>query len=160
MKAKSVLLFLALLLGSFSIKAATIQQTIQFSNTTPERLYQIFMSSQEYSAFTGETAVIDPREGGETSTFGGLGVGKILKLVPNSLIVQSWRAIRLFKEGELDATLILTFRKNEDGAEIEMVQANIPDAHRATVNTNWNLYYWQPLAKYIIGNPTAPASGK
>jgi activator of HSP90 ATPase len=132
--------------------AATIEQSIKFVNTTPERLYQIYMSSTEHSAFTGAPAVIDPRVGGTMTIFGGHGFGKFFELVPGRLIVQSWRG-RHFSDNDLDTTLILTFRKIDGGAEIDMTQTNVPDEMERSISSSWKENYWAPLKDYVLANP-------
>jgi hypothetical protein len=151
----NIALGIAIIASGFSIQAATIEQTVQFDGTTPERLYEIYLNSEEHSAFTQHPAKIDARESGEFDAFkdfpitGRYGVtGKIFQLVPGRLVVQSWRGIH-DNLNDLDSTLVLTFRKNEAGAEIELVQSNVPDEFRALVNTSWNIRYWTPLREYL-----------
>ena len=61
----------------------------------------------------------------------------------------------------LESALVLTFKKTFAGAEIQLVQVNVPDfgatdpatsevtTETATVNTNWYYRYWQPMTKYF-----------
>jgi hypothetical protein len=62
---------------------------------------------------------------------------------------------------DLDSTVVLTFRKNLAGAEIQLVQANVPDykvsvpetgeigSLSSIVNTHWSLLYWEPMRRYF-----------
>ncbi len=62
---------------------------------------------------------------------------------------------------DLDSTVVLTFRKNLAGAEIQLVQVNVPDykvsvpqtgeigSLSSIVNTHWNVLYWEPMKKYF-----------
>jgi hypothetical protein len=161
MKNKIVLVALMTFVNLSAAFGGTVIQTTQFDRVTPQRLYQAYLSSAEHSAFTGYPANIDPRVGGVIDAFqnvpvqGAYGVrGIILQLDPGThssdvyLIVQSWRGFH-DNPADLDSTLTLTFRKNESGAEIELVQVNVPDAIQALVNTSWNLRYWNPLRTYL-----------
>jgi activator of HSP90 ATPase len=58
---------------------------------SPHRIYDVLLSSQQFAAFTGLPAEIDPKPGGAFSMFGGLIVGRNVELVPNQRIVQAWR---------------------------------------------------------------------
>ena len=91
---------------------------------------------------------------------------KILKFVPGNLLVSGWKnvawnlAVDPDHITNLEFTLILTFKKNIAGAEIQIAHANLPDyeVHIAEtgeveplstiVNTHWALQYWEPMKKY------------
>jgi len=61
----------------------------------------------------------------------------------------------------LESTLILTFKNNFAGAEIQMVHVNVPDYEvyipetgeaeplTTIVNTHWGLQYWEPMKRYF-----------
>jgi hypothetical protein len=63
-----------------------------FQNTTPAKLYEFFMNSAKHTAATGMPAKISPKVGGNWSAFGGMILGKNLVLIPNRMIVQTWRS--------------------------------------------------------------------
>jgi predicted enzyme related to lactoylglutathione lyase len=112
------MVYVGVMLGAMrftaSAHAATIEQLVQFDGVTPKRLYELYLSSKEHSAFTNfgkgpndsdyYPAEIDSREGGEFEAFigfpqkGNIGIqGKILQLdaaahaANTYVIVQSWR---------------------------------------------------------------------
>ncbi len=167
---KSILSLITVLVLAASVSsadAATLHQTAEFDNVSPKRLYQIYMSSREHSAFTGFPAEVQkPQNGGKFVAFDGAAPGGAAGITghilfvdegthdPNTFVViQTWRG---FHDGptDVDSTLTLTFRKpapgmNDSGAEIELVQANVPDATLRVVDTSWNVRYWQPLRAYI-----------
>ena len=82
------------------------------------------------------------------SIFGGALSGTILQLVPNRLIVQSWRSTE-FARGDLDSTLILSFWPERPGARIELTHANVADSDFAGVSEGWGRYYWTPWRNYL-----------
>src|SRR5258707_12370884 len=79
-------------------KRTSLHQEVDFK-ATPQRIYQALLSSNDFAAFTGAPAEIDPKPGGAFSLFGGRVVGRNVELVPNQRIVQAWRVIADFPEG-------------------------------------------------------------
>lgn len=164
-----------------------IAQTAQFTGVSPEALYYAYLSSSEHSAMTadqrpaiffrpGEGVVAHGEEGDELRAFGYLGfdgqtqfslTARIVHLVPEKLIVLTWKnqvwnyALDHSEVTDLDSTVILTFHENLAGAEIQLVQVNVPDytvhvpetgetgSLRSIVNTHWNLLYWEPMRRYF-----------
>ncbi|MGH2497844.1 MAG: SRPBCC domain-containing protein [Ktedonobacteraceae bacterium] len=164
-----------------------IAQTAHFPGVSPETLYNAYLSSREHSAMTagsrpasffrpGEGAVAHGKEGDELCAFDFTGpdgqtqfslTAKVLQLVPEKLIVLTWKNIvwnLALDPGEvtdLDSTVVLTFQKNIAGAEIQLVQVNVPDykvsvpetgeigSLSSIVNTHWSLLYWEPMRKYF-----------
>ena len=68
-----------------------IEQSVTFKST-PTELYELFMDSAKHAAATGAPARISRKVGGKWSAFGGMILGKNLALIPNRMIVQSWRS--------------------------------------------------------------------
>jgi hypothetical protein len=164
-----------------------IAQTIQFMGVSPEALYNAYLSSREHSAMTAgsrpacflrhsEGEVAYGQEGDELRAFGFTDAdgqaqfsltAKILQLVPGKVIVLTWKnmvwnfALDPSEITDLDSTVILTFRKNFAGAEIQLVQVNIPDykvsvpetgeigSLSSIVNTHWSILYWEPMKSYF-----------
>lgn len=164
-----------------------IAQTIQFTGISPETLYRAYLSSKEHSAMTAdcrpaaffrpaEGVVAHGQEGDELRAFGYPGfdgqtqfslTATILQLVPEKLIVLTWKnmvwnyALDRSQVTDLDSTVVLTFQKNLAGAEIQLVQVNVPDytvripetgetgSLHSIVNTHWNLLYWEPMRRYF-----------
>jgi hypothetical protein len=164
-----------------------IVQTVQFMGVSPETLYNAYLSSREHSAMTAgsrpaffsrpsEGEVAQGQEGDELFAFGFSGpdgqtqfslAAKILQLVPGKVIVLTWKnmvwnfALDPSEVTDLDSTVVLTFKKNIAGAEIHLVQANVPDykvsvpetgeigSLSSIVNTHWSLLYWEPMKQYF-----------
>jgi len=168
--------------------AGTIEQTVQFEGVLPETLYNAYLSSKEHAAMTadGRRAAtfyrpskgdVDHGEvGDELRAFGSSKPGekvqygltaKVLNLVPAKVIVLSrktfgWNmALDRSDVTDLESTVVLTFRRNAAGTEVQLVQVNVPDYKvklpatgevgplSAIVNTHWNLLYWDPMKKYF-----------
>jgi hypothetical protein len=86
--------------------------------------------------------------------------------VPGRQIVLSWKnlawrqAVVPADATDVPSTVTLMFSKNGAGAQIEMVQANVPDylvklpdgdqgPLSVLVNTHWNLVYWDAWRPYV-----------
>jgi uncharacterized protein YndB with AHSA1/START domain len=113
------------------------------------RLYRMYLNPALHAAFTGAPVKIAPRIGAKFQAFGAALSGKILHLVPNRLIVQSWRSTG-FAKRDLDSTLILAFHSQKNGARIELTHVNVADSDFAGVSEGWSKYYWLPWREYLL----------
>jgi activator of HSP90 ATPase len=80
--------------------------------------------------------------------------GKFLLLVPGRLIVQTWRGSN-WTTSEGDSVLILGLHRARRGSRLEMVHANVPDAHARSITKGWRTYYWNPWRAYFKKTKTA-----
>lgn len=116
---------------------------------SPARLYRMYISPKSHAAFTGAPVTIAARAGAVFRAFGGALSGKILHLVPNRLIVQTWRSTH-FAKRDLDSTLILAFFPQNEGGRIELTHVNVADGDFAGVSEGWSKYYWIPWREYLV----------
>ena len=128
---------------------AVIEQSVTFKSTPPE-LYQLFLDSAKHSAATGAPAKISRKVGGKWSAFGGMILGKNLALVPNRMIVQSWRS-SAWKSSDPDSILVVHFEKTKNGAAVHLAHVGVPGHDHKGVTQGWKKYYWQPWSKYFEG---------
>ena len=175
---------LCLLACSLPAIAGNITQVAEFPGLTPQKLYDAYLSSGDHAAMTGfpatyyrastKTEVAVGQEGDELRAFGMTGAdgklhyiiqAKLLRLVPGQEIVSTWKAStwNLPVDAAVpDCILVLTFHKTQAGAEIRLVQVNVPDfpdlsdakaaaagTETDAVNTNWYFRYWEPMRKYF-----------
>ncbi len=127
--------------------AKTIEQAVKF-NVSPQELFEIYTDSRKHSAATNSNVSISRKVGERFSAADGYIKGKNLFVVPNRLIVQSWRGLD-WKKRDLDSTLILTFSKTKSGAKIELVHVNVPDHLYNNIKKGWYDFYWNPWKAYI-----------
>ena len=128
-----------------------MSRTIQLAAslpTTPERLFEMYLDPIEHAAFTGCAVTISPQPGSAFRAFDGILTGTMLHVVPNRLIVQSWRSPH-WGSSDLDSILILTFLPEETGGRIELTQVNVVDNDFAGVCHGWEKYYWTPWRTYL-----------
>jgi activator of HSP90 ATPase len=124
-----------------------IQQRVQF-NISPARLFRLYLDAAQHTAATHAKALITKKVGGRFSAFDGIITGKILALIPNRMIVQSWRA-RHWKKSDPDSILVLTFSKTEQGGRVDLVHTNVPAHDHGGVSRGWEKYYWTPWRAYL-----------
>lgn len=117
----------------------------------PGRLYRMYLDPRQHAAFTGAPVKIAARVGAKFEAFGGALTGTILQLVPQRLIVQSWRSSE-FGKRDLDSTLLLSFWADGRGGRIELTHVNVPDGDFAGVSEGWNKYYWIPWREYLAAH--------
>jgi uncharacterized protein YndB with AHSA1/START domain len=115
---------------------------------SPARLFRMYLDPKRHAGFTGAPVKIAARVGAPFSAFHGALSGTILQLVPNRLIVQSWRSSE-FAKRDLDSTLILTFWPDQGGGRIELTHVNVADTDFAGVSEGWSKYYWTPWRAYL-----------
>ncbi len=115
---------------------------------SPSRLYAMYLDPKEHAGFTGAPVKIAARAGAPFEAFGGALTGTILQLVPNRLIVQSWRSTH-FGKRDLDSTLVLSFWPDPGGGRIELTHVNVADSDFAGVSDGWSRYYWIPWRAYL-----------
>jgi activator of HSP90 ATPase len=123
-----------------------IQQRVRF-HASPEALFETFMDSKKHSASTGGRAVISRKVGGKFTAHNGALAGRNLAIIPNRMVVQSWRATH-WKTPEV-SILVLKFSKVPGGGQVDLVHTNVPAHDHKGVSKGWPKYYWKPWKKYF-----------
>lgn len=122
-----------------------IQQKVQFKGTSTSELFDIYTNPEKHSAIHGGAETKITKEEGDTfSLMNGNLTGRNLKIVPDRMIVQSWKG-NIWKEGDLDSILILIFSDTEGGAQIELIHACTPEQFP----DRWEEIYWAQMRKYL-----------
>jgi activator of HSP90 ATPase len=119
-----------------------------FLGTSPAKLYSIFTNSAKHTAATGMPAKISAKAGGKWSAFGGMILGRNLLLVPNRMIVQTWRS-SAWRKGDPDSILVISFEKSPGGAQIALDHVGVPAYDHDGVTKGWAKYYWEPWKAYL-----------
>ena len=126
-----------------------IEQTVSFS-ATPAKLYELFMDSAKHTAATGMPAKVSRKVGGKWSAFEGMILGKNLVLIPNKMIVQTWRSSE-WKKADPDSILVVTFEKSASGeGQVHLVYVGVPEYDHEGVTKGWPKFYWEPWKEYLI----------
>jgi len=132
---------------------------------TPALLYEALTAQPLVSFYTQSPAVIELKEGGKFSLFGGSVVGKFVTLEKDKKIVQTWR---FDKEWEPDwfSTVTMIFSAPEYGVtRLELVQENIPLSDKyynrdvpEKVKNGWERFFWERI-RNIVGYQKIPVDG-
>jgi activator of HSP90 ATPase len=124
-----------------------IQQSVEF-DASRETLYEMYIDSRKHSKATGQQAKLRRKAGAAFTAFGGRLRGRNLLIVPQRMIVQTWRSA-MFKKTDPDSILILTFSKTSSGARVDLVHVNVPQHDHRGVTQGWKKYYWEPWRAYL-----------
>lgn len=124
-----------------------IEQSVTFKST-PSQLYELFMDSAKHTAATGAPAKVSRKVGGKWSAFGGMILGKNLALLPNRMIVQSWRS-SAWKASDLDSVVVVRFEKSKGGATVHLAHVGVPPYDHKGVTEGWRKYYWDTWDDYF-----------
>ena len=116
-------------------------------NTTAEKIYNAWLSSEAHTAMTGGEANITDQVGDKFSAWGEYITGKNLELTPCERILQSWRTNE-FKEDEADSLLEILLTEVDGKTEITLNHSNLP-AHGEQYKKGWEDHYFQPMKAYF-----------
>ncbi len=116
--------------------------------TSPEDVYDAWMSSDRHAAMTGgDPANIDPRVGGTFEAGDGYISGTTLELEPGRRIVQSWRTTDFAAE-DADSRIEVLFEPVAGGARVTLNHSAIPDG-QSGYEEGWRDYYFAPMRDYF-----------
>ena len=124
----------------------TIHQEIDF-NAPLARIYEILLDAKQFSAFSKDTAEIQPEAGAAFRLFGGRIEGRNVELVPNQRIVQAWRP----SAWPAGVYSIVRFElvAHGTGTRINFDHTGFPEDNWEHLNAGWSLHYWEPLRSYL-----------
>lgn len=120
----------------------TIEQRVVLP-ASAARLHAAYLDPAEHARITGQEVVISPNPRSVFRAFGGGISGRTLVVVPERMIVQTWRAAH-WNEADLDSVLVLVFTDVAEGGEIALTHVNVPEHDHAGVSAGWEQYYWTP----------------
>lgn len=119
----------------------TFTQNIVFKNVDAKSLYELYLNQEKHSDVTNAVAKIEAKENTEFSAYDEYITGKNLQLIPNVLIVQSWRASD-WEDDDIDSTFIIQFEQQGKDVLMNITHANVPDIHAASLDKGWHEHYW------------------
>ena len=132
--------------GVLGKSPCSIHQENRF-NANPHRIYEAFLDSKQFEAFSGFPAEIGRGVGSAFSMFGNRIVGRSIELVPDQRIVQAWRPA----DWAAGVYSLVKFEFVRQGTQTTVVldHAGFPDGTFEHLNAGWKLRYWDPLRKYF-----------
>jgi len=126
-------------------------QSFKISTTLPataKQIYKAWLSSKAHTAFTGDTAEVDPKVGGLFTAFNDYIEGTNLELRRDKKIIQSWRTTEFPAESE-DSKLEIDLVEVKDGTKLTLTHSNIPDSQAESYKDGWKKFYFSPMKKYF-----------
>lgn len=126
----------------------TIKQTVTLP-ASYQNLFKMYLDPKVHGAIIGAKVEISSKPGGRFKAFDGMIGGTMLHIIPNRLIVQSWRPVH-WKRGDIDSILVLSFGPEKKGSRIDLVHVNVADHDYNDVNLGWKKYYWKPWKEYLM----------
>lgn len=128
------------------MKPKTIRQTVSFK-ASPHKIYEMLMDSRIQTRFSGGKASISRRSGGKFTAYDNYISGTNIELVPDTKIVQSWRASD-WPEGHY-SKVTFTFKKIKDGCHLTFTQTGVPEQQYEGIRRGWHDFYWSPMKKLL-----------
>lgn len=124
-----------------------IQQSQRFA-APPAELFEMYLDSKKHSESTGGIARMSRKPGGKFTAWHGQLAGRNLLIVPNKLIVQTWRSTH-WPASDADSILILRFGNAPGGGQVDLLHEDVPAHDHKGVSQGWPKYYWKPWKKYL-----------
>lgn len=124
----------------------SIHQEVDYK-VAPARLYEVLLDAKQFSAFTKDTAEVQPQPGATFRLFGGRIEGRNVELVSNQRIVQAWRPAS-WPAGMYSIVKFELVARGA-GSRIVLDHAGFSEDKWEHLNEGWPLHYWEPLHKYL-----------
>lgn len=124
----------------------TIHQEVDFK-APPARIYEVLLDAKQFSAFTKDTAEIQPQPGGAFKLFGGRIEGRNVEVVKNQRIVQAWRPA----DWPAGVYSIVKFElvPRDVGTRIVFDHVGFAENEWESLSWGWENHYWEPMHKYL-----------
>jgi activator of HSP90 ATPase len=130
------------------MKTKAIRQVVTF-DATPHELYEILMDSKKHSRLTGGgEATISRNVGGSFTIYDGYATGVNVELIPDELIVQTWRASD-WPEGHF-SRVRFSFKEMPGGTRLTFTQSGVPEEEYENIRQGWIDYYWEPMKETVL----------
>lgn len=113
----------------------------------PSEVYEAWLDSTKHSKMIDGEAECTSTLGGTFSIWEGYIVGSNLELIPNTSIIQSWRASE-FKQTDEDSRLTIHLKEVNDGTEFILEHTHIPQG-QTQYKQGWLDYYLEPMKSYF-----------
>lgn len=122
-------------------------QIQQSFNVKAKYLYEAWLNSEEHSLMTGGQAQITNQVGENFSAWDGYISGSNIKLIPYSLIIQSWRTTE-FEDHEEDSILEIRLIEAKGKTELMINHSNLPK-DGLKYKSGWIDHYFTPMLEYF-----------
>jgi len=131
------------------MKSKTISQNVLIK-VPVQKVYNAFMNEEQHKDFTGFSAKIENRVGGEFLTCGERNFGYSLFLEPGQRIIQAW-SHKDFPDNQYSIIDIKLVESKDGHTELIFHQLGTPAECVEWLIPGWESTYWTPLKKYLEG---------
>ncbi|MFY9744993.1 MAG: SRPBCC family protein [Acidobacteriaceae bacterium] len=111
------------------------------------RIESALLDANQFAAFSGLAATIDPREGGAFSMFGGVIVGRTIEIVSGQRIVQAWRPTHW--DPGVYSVVKFAFKPSGSGTRVVLDHTGFPAGDYESLSSGWYSHYWEPMKKFF-----------
>ena len=126
-----------------------IRHNVLIPLASPEEVYRAFVSSKEHTEFTGSEAKCSAKVGGRFTAWDKYISGKNLELVQGKKIVQEWKTSE-WPQGYEPSILKISLKKKGTGAQLTMIQSQVPAPQVDQYDKGWYESYWEPLKQHFF----------
>lgn len=116
-----------------------------------ENVFKFWTDSKLHTSITGSTAKINGKAGGEFTCWDEYISGHFVEIDHPKRIIQNWRTVE-FPDNSPDSILTLSFKKQNEGTKITLVQTRIPDGQGDDYKQGWIDHYFDLMKKYFKNN--------
>ncbi len=116
-------------------------------NTTAEKIYKAWLTSEGHSGMTGGSAHVSDKIGDKFTAWDVYIEGKNLELDPYRRILQSWRTSQ-FEEHEEDSQIEVLLNEVDGETELTLIHRNVPESGEH-YKKGWDVHYFQPMKEYF-----------
>lgn len=128
-------------------RTENIYQVID-TEAKPADIFKAFTNAELHAAFTGMTAQIEAKEGGQFLSCNGQSFGRIIRMVKNKHLVFCWSHKVLPKD--FYTTVDIRIEPMDNGhTRIHFNHIGVPDDKDGWLTDCWRNTYWQPLLEYF-----------
>jgi len=119
----------------------------EFFKATPQEVYDALMDSKKHAEFTGASAKIDNKVGGNFTAWDGYIKGENLELVPGKKIVQSWNADEDGWPADHYSKVTYELSPAPGGTNLHFTHTGLPEDNADDKVGGWIDHYWKPMKK-------------
>lgn len=127
----------------------TINQTYFFEGVTPVEVYEAYMNENQQATYTGSSCSMSDRPGGKCVMHGGYIEAENIELELGKLIKQKWVAKEEDWPPNHQSTLSIKLDPKQNGTELQLVHADVPDPIKDSLEKGWITYYWEPMSDFF-----------
>lgn len=125
-----------------------IYEEVFFPGVDAETLFRMYTDQAIHTAVTDHEAFISDRLGAPFRLYNGFCFGENLEIIPNKIVVQSWRTDK-WPKGYDDSYVMISFLEKETGTSVHLTHSLVPSKLYKSLKLGWKKYYWLKWKKYL-----------